>query len=273
MAQQYGWDDNKKLAKLVEAIEGKALSYYGALDELIRQNYQQVSLKFNTRFYPQEPTRTARNQLAVLTQKPEEELEEFAERALRLAMDAWSSVSIETANQVAQEAFLHGVQDKDAALITMNQSPENLDSTLAILKRVIHDKQSLSGRGKIPSAKVARNVSFYEEENDPPAARSASVTNSSSGGSTTSTTAPRLEQEVKELTSSVTQLIALLKERHKPDAPQSPQSPHAPGSPILCYKCGGRGHRWNECPTKSPSTSTSSATNQSPKPLNTTGLS
>ena len=67
-------------------------------------------------------------------------MEEFAERALRLAMDAWSSVSIETANQVAQEAFLHGVQDKDAALITMNQSPENLDSTLAILKRVIHDK-------------------------------------------------------------------------------------------------------------------------------------
>ena len=47
MAQQYGWDDNKKLAKLVEAIEGKALSYYGALDKLIRQNYQQVSLKFN----------------------------------------------------------------------------------------------------------------------------------------------------------------------------------------------------------------------------------
>ena len=47
MAQQYGWDDNKKLAKLVEAIEGKALSYYGALDELICRNYQQVSLKFN----------------------------------------------------------------------------------------------------------------------------------------------------------------------------------------------------------------------------------
>ena len=70
MAQQYGWDDNKKLAKLVEAIEGKALSYYGALDELICQNYQQVSLKFNARFYPQEPARTAHNQLAVLTQKP-----------------------------------------------------------------------------------------------------------------------------------------------------------------------------------------------------------
>ena len=106
MAQQYGWDDNKKLAKLVEAIEGKAPSYYGALDELIRRNYQQVSLKFNARFYPQEPARTARNHLAVLTQKPDEELEEFAERALQLAMDAWSATSIETANQVAQEAFL-----------------------------------------------------------------------------------------------------------------------------------------------------------------------
>ena len=78
--------------------------------------------------------------MAVLTQKPDEELEEFAEHALWLAMDAWSATSVDTANQVAQEAFLHGVQDKEAALITMNQSPENLDSTLTILKRVIHDK-------------------------------------------------------------------------------------------------------------------------------------
>ena len=278
MAQQYGWDDNQKLAKLVEALEGKALSYYGALDTLIHGNYNQVCLKFNAHFYPQEPARTACNQLSVLTQKPEEELEEFAEATLWLAMDAWSDISIETANQVAQEAFLHGVQDKDAALITMNKSPENLDSTLAILKRVIHDKRSLSGWGKVTSAKIARNVSFYEQEDDAPVARSASAVNSGSGGSTASTTAPKLEQEVKELASSVSQLIALLKEQHKPtfgskstDPPKSPQSPRTPGSLLICYKCGGRGHRHTDCPTKSPGNG--NATNQSPKLLNAPGLS
>ena len=120
MANQYGWDDGTKLAKLVEALEGKALNYYGTLDEVIRGNYRLVCQKFNARFFPREPAHTARNQLSVLTQKDDEELEEFAEQALRLSMDAWSDTSIETANQVAQEAFLHGVQDKEAALITMN---------------------------------------------------------------------------------------------------------------------------------------------------------
>ena len=82
MADQYGWGDDTKLAKLVEALEGKALNYYGALGEAIRSNYWLVRQKFNARFYPREPAGTARNPLSVLTQKDDEELEEFAERAL-----------------------------------------------------------------------------------------------------------------------------------------------------------------------------------------------
>ena len=39
MVDQYGWGDDTKLAKLVEALEGKALNYYGALGEAIRSNY------------------------------------------------------------------------------------------------------------------------------------------------------------------------------------------------------------------------------------------
>ena len=211
MADQYGWGDDTKLAKLVEALEGKALNYYGALGEAIRSNYWLVRQKFNARFYPREHARTARNQLSVLTQKDDEELEEFAVRALRLSMDAWSDTSIEMANQVAQEAFLHGVQDKEATLITMNQSPATLDDALETLKKIIHDKRSLAGRGKAASTKVVRNVSFGDQE-DSSTIRVASVTSSGSGGNTNSTTIPKLEQEVKELANSVSQLIALLKE-------------------------------------------------------------
>ena len=69
----------QKLAKLVEALKGKALNYYGTLDEVIRGNYRLVCQKFNARFFPREPAHTARNQLSVLTQKDDEELEEFAE--------------------------------------------------------------------------------------------------------------------------------------------------------------------------------------------------
>ena len=82
MANQNGWDDGTKLANLVEALEGKALNYYGTLDEVICGNYRLVCQKFNARFFPREPAHTACNQLSVLTQKDDEELEEFAEQAL-----------------------------------------------------------------------------------------------------------------------------------------------------------------------------------------------
>ena len=269
MASQYGWDGGTKLAKLAEALEGKALNYYGTLDEVIWGNYRLVHQKFNARFFPREPAPTAHNQLPVLTQKDDEELEEFTEQALRLSMDAWSDTSIETANQVAQEAFLHGVQDKEAALITMNQSPANLDEALETLKKIIHDKWSLAGRGKAASTKVVHNVSFGDQE-DSSTIWVASVTSSGSGGNANSTTTPKLEQKVKELAISVSQLIALLKENHKSnDSPKSPQTSRAPGSPIICYKCGGRGHCHTECPTKSPG----NVTPQSPKLLNNNGLS
>ena len=58
MANQYRWDDGTKLAKLVEALEGKALNYYGTLDEVIRGNYRLVRQKFNACFFPREPART-----------------------------------------------------------------------------------------------------------------------------------------------------------------------------------------------------------------------
>ena len=130
----------------------------------------------------------------------------------------------------------------------------------------------MAGWGKAASAKVARNVSFYDQEDDPPVACSASLANLGAGTSTTSTPAPKLEQEVKELTSSVTQLIALLRGQYKSsDTPKSPQTPRAPSSPVTCYKCGGRRHIRTDCPTKLPGNH--NATSQSPKLLNSPGLS
>ena len=65
----------------------------------------------------------------------EEELEEFAEHALCISMDAWGDLSTDMANAAAKEAFIHGVSDKDVAFITMSQNLGTLDDTLAFLKR------------------------------------------------------------------------------------------------------------------------------------------
>ena len=93
--------------------------------------------------------------------KTEEELEESAEWALHISMDAGGDLSADMANAAAKEAFIHGVSDKEAAFITMSQNPDTLDDALAFLKQVIHDKKSLAGQGK-PVTKVAWNVRFLD---------------------------------------------------------------------------------------------------------------
>ena len=106
MARKYNWDNATKLAKLVEALEDKALTFYSSLPKTDPGKLFLVKAKFNARFGPKEPSRTARNKLAILQQNLEEELEEFAERALRISMDAWGDLSADMANAAAKEAFI-----------------------------------------------------------------------------------------------------------------------------------------------------------------------
>ncbi len=79
LAEQAGWDNDTRLAKLVEVLEGQALTFFSCLPSEIRSDYLLVSKKFKARFWPPEPPRTARNKLKNIWMKPKETLEEFAE--------------------------------------------------------------------------------------------------------------------------------------------------------------------------------------------------
>ncbi len=97
MALKHQWDNSTKLAKLVEALEDNAFTFYSSLDAWNHNDYYFVHQKFNAWFGPKEPPCTACNQLAVLQQGPEEGLKEFAEWAQCLAMDAFEDLSMEMA--------------------------------------------------------------------------------------------------------------------------------------------------------------------------------
>ena len=95
MAQQYQWTEDEKLSKFVEALQDRALQFYGNLPEEVRDDYQLVSKKFHAWLWPQEPSQTMRSQLKVLKQQPDESLEEYAEKCQQLATDAWGATNPE----------------------------------------------------------------------------------------------------------------------------------------------------------------------------------
>ena len=80
LAKRYQWDDDMKLAKLVEALEDKALTFFSNLPSSVQVNFELVRKKMNNRFMPQEPAITVRKQLQTIHQNTEEALEEWAER-------------------------------------------------------------------------------------------------------------------------------------------------------------------------------------------------
>ena len=97
MVQKYQWDEETKLAKLVKALEDKALTFFSSLSEDVRNNYALVQKKMNSHFEPQEPPNTVHKQLQTLHQEVDESMEEWAERCQRFAYDARGNISIDVA--------------------------------------------------------------------------------------------------------------------------------------------------------------------------------
>ena len=141
MARKYDWDDITKLAKLVEALDDKALTFFSNLPPEVQGNFEIVKKKMNNRFIPQEPSTTIRKQLQTIQQKPEEALEEWAERCQQCAFDAWGEKSEEVAELAAVEAFLGGVLETEAAVSVSEKDPSSLDEALEMFKKAVHSRK------------------------------------------------------------------------------------------------------------------------------------
>ena len=143
LAKRYQWDDDTKLAKLVEALEDKALTFFSNLPSNVQVTFGLVRKKMNNRFMPQEPAITVRKQLQTIHQNTEEALEEWAEHCQQCAYDAWGKISPEVAEQAAIEAFLGGVIETEAACTVFEKDPQTVDKALEFLKKAVHSHKSL----------------------------------------------------------------------------------------------------------------------------------
>ena len=249
MAQQYQWTQDEKLSRLVEALQDKALQFYGNLPEEVRDDYGLVSKKFHARFWPQEPSQTVRSQLKVLKQQPEETLEEFAEKCQQLATDAWGATNPEMTEHSALDAFLHGLLDTEAAYSALDKEPANLDEALEFTKRVMHNRKALLGnRGK-----TVWTVSFAE--GDSKEEKQIRVVRTDGAAQTPADERiSKTEESMAETKSQINQILALLQNQNwnqgQTQSKSYANSLRKPGTPTRCYRCQELGHGFREC--KSP---------------------
>jgi len=85
------------------------------------------------RFGKTELPHIVRRQLQDLRQNPES-LEEYAERAQKMASDGYPNTSKEYIPLMATDGFLKGLSDKRAALTAMEKDPTSLDEVVRYVK-------------------------------------------------------------------------------------------------------------------------------------------
>ena len=268
MARKYDWDDDTKLAKLVEALDDKALTFFSNLPPEVQGNFEIVKKKMNNRFIPREPSTTVRKQLQTIQQKPEEALEEWAERCQQCAFHAWGEKSEEVAELAAVEAFLGGVLETEAAVSVSEKDPCSLDEALEMFKKAVHSRKSLSCRFR-NTQRTARTVSFAPDPITADVRTTSVMPNSSQPDSKASI--QKLETDLQDLRSTVTdtqgqiaKILELLTTQRDRGRSRSP-SPSANGP---CYCCGELGHIARNCPSRPRSPSPASRRENSTNPEN-----
>ena len=234
MARTYNWDNDMIIVKLVDALQDDALKFYSSLEVDVQDNYELLSRRMNKRFGPQEPPQTVRKELHMVEQKPEEPMEEWAERCQRLAKDAWGGTSAALAEEQAVDAFLNGTIEKDAALTVVEKEPPDMDTALDMLKKAIHRRKAIQVRSR--TTQKARVVSFATEAEPVLSARVASVASSDSSIAKID----KVESDVKELKSTMDKVLELLAKQTRPRSP----------SPGACFRCGKHGHLARDCPNR-----------------------
>ena len=219
------------MCKLVEVLRGKALDYFENLPKEIRLEFDSLCEMFERRFGRQEALATMRSKLKCITQRVEESLAEFGERALKVASEGYVGMTGQWVQALAVDVFLVGCLDKRSALSSMNKEPQTIDEAVKLMRRLGSHDRAMSAEKQI----FTPGESFTLGEGD--------------GASAPLQVDQMVESElvdVDQLNESIKTLTKLLAKMPQLLPLQSMRSNQSTKTSV-CFTCGIRGHIARNC--------------------------
>lgn len=146
----HGWTEEDKLAHLSVCLRGKAAEFLSYQPQAVQDSYSRLVEKLEKRFGMKDLPETLRTEFrsSSMKQKPEESLEEWAERVQKMALEAFVDLPEHYMNREIVNKFCQCLADKDAAQVVSDKNPETIEDALQHVKRHVLNSKAIFGNRK-----------------------------------------------------------------------------------------------------------------------------
>ena len=260
-AESLGWSARECKDGLCMCLDEKASDFYAThiADQCEVLEYFDIVKKFEKRFGFQELPETATIAFNTAHQKPDEGLDDWADRIVELAMKAYRDLPEEYAYKQAILRFCLGCTNKEAGEAAANKRPTSMGEAIDSVKWAIHTHSAIHGRRREVRQVIGDGIQ-YDRESDPAvcAVREEPKLNIKPVLSKLESTVDglktrmsKLEGRHTEIDDKLERILALLTVRSRSMSPRRPGStPEAAQRRKLeCFHCKGE-HFLRDCPEK-----------------------
>ena len=218
------WSETESKDYLMWSLEGKALDFFTITSDIEKYSFRRIIKKLEARFGVKELTETSKVKFQQASQRPDESLEDWADRVMTLATPAFVDLPEDHLKQEAIAKFSQGCCDKDAGKHACFEHPSTMEEALNLVKHHQYISQAVDGK----QSKKGNDVSVNAVQ---------------------STSEDRIEQLIASaLEEFANKLQVSQQPYHQLSVNKTQQSAHEKWkSSVQCFFCKNFGHLKREC--------------------------
>ena len=277
-SESRNWCPEERLYYMRLCLTGKAMDYLVTMRNQGKCNsYEELVRIMSLRFDRRDDATTKRAQFNNLSQNLDETLEEWSERVMTHAYEAFIGVNPAFIEEEIVRRFCSGTVDKEAAQFVLNSGARTLEQAQSMMKRYRENSITIYGQKKIRKVKTrsesSDNASTSSEEGKSKET-SAKKKEEKSAESSSSTVLNITEEKLQALLSSAVEkalnasfssgrsrsrspkrqcYICHDPDHYAPDCPKRNRN-RSPSPVRRCYNCGDTNHLIRDCPKEKEET-------------------
>ena len=165
-ADDHWWDAEQRKSHLCWSLEGDARSY---LTLLLKHEpnilYSAILSKLDKRFVKRESPEVVLMQFTYARQAPDESVDQWADRLLYLASQAYPGLPEGFVQKQVATRFCQGSFDREAGRCALNSSPQTLENAVNLVKCYKHKDRAFAGQPRKEAPQASLSEDAVPEQN------------------------------------------------------------------------------------------------------------